>query len=315
MAKELSEMSIYERIDAAYAEISQAKIVKDGSVSTGGRSGYSYVKIAQILDVVRKAHGRYGIKVFFGRPVYDATQGEKRYAEVRKGQYGDTKWQVANGHIDVRIIGRDEEDVIEVTVPFEAQDNSDKLTSRIITNAERCLYRVLYAIDEGEGSDPEAVNVTNMVENHPEPKKVDPFFAKKDPQEPAPLLEERPSGPYAHTHTNAVNTEAEKTKEGEKVDPGAEALKAAEPMTPRQKQEMAYSPSKIPDSIYRPAIALAKRYIYTHPMDKDVIAQIKRMGTPDVTKWPKAHVVDLANLTLEEEGKEPLPYHPTEGSA
>lgn len=304
MAKELSEMSIYERIDAAYAEISQAKIVKDGSVSTGGRSGYSYVKIAQILDVVRKAHGRYGIKVFFGRPVYDAAQGEKRYAEVRKGQYGDTKWQVANGHIDVRIIGRDEEDVIEVTVPFEAQDNSDKLTNKIITNAERCLYRVLYAIDEGDGSDPEAVNVTTMVDSHrDEPKKADPFFSKKDPKEPA------------HTHTNAVNIEPEKTGKDEESDPGAEALRAAEPMTPRQKQEMTYAPSKIPDSIYRPAIALAKRYIYTHPTDKDVISQIKRMGTPDVTKWPKAHVVDLANLTLEEEGKEPLPYHPTEGSA
>lgn len=304
MAKELSEMSIYERIDAAYAEISQAKIVKDGSVSTGGRSGYSYVKIAQILDVVRKAHGRYGIKVFFGRPVYDAAQGEKRYAEVRKGQYGDTKWQVANGHVDVRIIGRDEEDVIEVTVPFEAQDNSDKLTNKIITNAERCLYRVLYAIDEGEGSDPEAVNVTTMVDSHKdEPKKADPFFSKKDPQEPA------------HTHTNSVNIEPEKIGKDEESDPGDEALKMAEPMTPRQKQEMTYAPSKIPDSIYRPAIALAKRYIYSHPMDKDVVSQIKRMGTPDVTKWPKAHVVDLANLTLKEEGKEPLPYHPTGGSA
>lgn len=299
MVKDLSEMSIYERIDAAYAEISQAKIVKDGSVSTGGKTGYSYVKISQILDVVRKAHGRFGIKVFFGRPVYDPAQCEKRYAEVRKGQYGDTKWQVANGHIDVRIIGRDEEDVIEVTVPFEAQDNSDKLTNKIITNAERCLYRVLYAIDEGEGSDPEAVNVTNMVDNR-EPKKADPFFAKKELQEPA------------HTHTNAVNTEpAEKTV---KADPGEDALKSAEPMTPRQKQEMTYAPSQIPDSVYRPAIALAKRYIYTHPRDKDVIAQIKRMGTPDVTKWPKAHVVDLANMTLEEEGKEPLSYHPAGGS-
>lgn len=288
MPKELSEMSIYERIDAAYAEIAQAKIVKDGSVSTGGKSGYSYVKIAQILDVVRKAHGHFGVKVFFGRPVYDAEQFEKRYAEIRKGQYGDTKWQIANGHIDVRLIGRDEEDCIEMVVPFEAQDNSDKLTNKIMTNAERTLYRTLYALDEGEGSDPEAVNIANTVPEEA-PKKVDPFF---DAKKQITLC--------AHTHTQTPLN--------------SEPLQSAQPMTPRQKQENAFRPSDIPDSVYRPAIALAKRWIYTHGSDKAVMDQVKRMGTADVSKWPKAHVVDMANMTLESEGKPLLEYFPKEGS-
>lgn len=40
----------------------------------------------------------------------------------------------------------------------EAQDNSDKLTNLLLTNAQRALYRTLYAIDEGPGMDPEEFN-------------------------------------------------------------------------------------------------------------------------------------------------------------
>ena len=271
MDEKVRQMSIYERIDAAYEEISQAKVTKDGSVTGGAK--YNYVTIAQILDIVRRAHGKFGVKVFFGLPQYNAEQFEKRYTEIRKGNYGETKWQIANGHIEVRIVGRDEEDVIEMQVPFEAQDNSDKLTNKIITNAERTLYRTLYAIDEGEGSDPEAQNIVAIQEEKPQPPpKEDRFFGSP------------------------------------------KRLEDAQPATAREKQEAAYlNKSQISDETVKIAIAYAKRYIYSHSADKYVMGQIKRFGSADPGKWPKAHVIDMANLQREAEGKEPFEY--SEGSA
>ncbi len=49
----------------------------------------------------------------------------------------------ANGHITVRVCGRNG-DSIEHTAPFEAQDNSDKLTNKIMSSAQRTLFRTLY---------------------------------------------------------------------------------------------------------------------------------------------------------------------------
>ena len=152
--------TVYERIAAAYQDIAAMPFVKSGTVNAGTRDSYKFVPISQILQAVREAHARHGVIVLFGRPEYDAEQGEKRYTYEKTSRDGSytTRWQAANGHIDVRICGGSAEDVIELTVPCEAQDNSDKLTNKLITNAERTLYRTLYAIDEGDEDDPEAVN-------------------------------------------------------------------------------------------------------------------------------------------------------------
>lgn len=270
----LRSMSIYERIDAAYAEISQASFIKDGTVKVNNNNAYKFISIGQILEPVRKAHGRWGVKVFFGTPEYDATQGEKRYAQVRRTSYGETTWQIAQGHIRVRIVGRDEEDCIDMEVPFEAQDNSDKLTNKILTNAERCLYRILYAIDEGDSSDPEAVNIPAESLREEKVKKVseDPFFGKKD-----------------------------KEKETEV------AIDDHLP-TAKELAEATYGPSKISDKVYTKARVYARKWMQAHPDDEFVAQQVKRFGTSDLNAWPRSHVVDLANLQLEQAGMPLLTY-------
>lgn len=180
--------NVYQRIAAAYKELSTETFEKTGKV-TGSGGGYNFIPIGQILEVVRKVNGNNGVIVVFGRPKYDADQGEYRtkFEKTSTDQYGNKKtttWHYAVGHIDVKIFGESDNDCIETEVPFEVQDNSDKLTNKIITNAERCLYRTLYSIDEG-GEDPESINEKNddVVQDKPQkasPSKnvqSDPFFS------------------------------------------------------------------------------------------------------------------------------------------
>lgn len=183
-----SEKTICERIDAAYVEIAKSKFEKNKTVEGTGPK-YNFIPICDILDVVRKAHANNGIKVFFGKIEYDAAIGEGRGQYQKKNSYGDlTTWNTANGHVTVKLIGKDMTDVIETIVSCEAQDNSDKLTNKLYTNAERALYRTLYAIDEGDGTDPEATHEEMTIAAEPPkreiriPKadpKADPFFSKK----------------------------------------------------------------------------------------------------------------------------------------
>lgn len=186
--------NVIERINEARRIIAESDFSKDGTVGSG-RNSYKFIPIAQILDAVRKAHAAAGVTVVFGRPEYTTEAFEKRYTYTKETTYnGDvskTTWHVAVGHIHATIYGSSVEDCIEFDVPFEAQDNSDKLTNKIITNAERCLYRVLYAIDEGEGTDPEAYNEPMEAEptkdrrEFTERASADPFFGKKNKQQKA----------------------------------------------------------------------------------------------------------------------------------
>ena len=171
--------NVCDRIDTAMKILAAKGFSKDGQVQ--GSARYKFIPIAQILDAVREAHAAAGVKVIFGRPEYDTEQGEKRWTEGRKapnpatGEEYDVKWYFANGHVDVRIIGATPDDCIETVIAFEASDNSDKLTNKIYTNAERALYRTMYAIDESDGSDPEALNYENVVSR---------FESKVPPKEP-----------------------------------------------------------------------------------------------------------------------------------
>ena len=269
----LRDMSIYERIDAAYAEISQTSFTKDGTVRVSGSAGYKFISIGQILEPVRKAHGRWGVKVFFGTPEYNIEKGEKRFSIQR----GGGTWQVANGHIDVRIFGKDEDDCITMSVPFEAQDNSDKLTNKILTNAERCLYRTLYAIDEGDASDPEAVNIPMPGENTArvrEQAKEDPFFGSKKEKK------EEKAKPVIDDHLPTAKELAEAT----------------------------YGPSTVSDRTFTRARVAARKWMAEHQDDEFVQSQIDRFGTSDLSAWPRSHVVDIANLWLEAHGEELLSY-------
>lgn len=170
--------NVIARINKAREIIAETDFQKSGTVK-GGQS-YNFIPIGQILQAVRKAHAIAGVTVTFGSPEYDQEQFEKRYSYQKKGQYGETTWFAANGHIHAIIYGSSTDDRIEMDVPFECQDNSDKLTNKIITNAERCLYRVLYAIDEGDATDPEAYN--EPMQDVPRRKQVedDPFLGKTE---------------------------------------------------------------------------------------------------------------------------------------
>ena len=164
--------NVFSRIQKAYRTIASQGFSKSGQVK--GAASYSFIPIGQILEAVRKAQADAGLTVVFGRPEYDHDNHEKRWEYSKEGYNGKSTWFAAVGHIEVRIYGTSADDCLEMTIPFEAQDNSDKLTNKIITNAERCLYRTLYSIDEGS-EDPESINVP--MEPEP-PKKVDP---KSDP--------------------------------------------------------------------------------------------------------------------------------------
>lgn len=193
---DVSDLNVFQRLNIAYKVIADYKFVKDKYVETRRPNsskkddkgdGYWYVSIGQILEAVRNAHAQAGLVVIFGVPEYDTEKGEKRYTYIKKEQKWnpnyqrydytgkETTWYAANGHVDVSIFGRDEDDCIRTMVAFEVQDNSDKLTNKILTNAQRSLYRTLYAIDGDDAQDPEAIN-NGGDEPVDEPPKEDRFF-------------------------------------------------------------------------------------------------------------------------------------------
>lgn len=170
--------SVYECIAIAQAEIAKSSFAKNGTVEGGSK--YNYLKISDMLDPIRHAHGKAGVIPVFSRPEYDTENGEKRWSYEKTSRDGyKTTWQAAVAHVNVTIYGTDGSH-IDTTVPCEAQDNSDKLTNKLMTNAERTLYRTLYAIDEGLGEDPEEINETTETRDpdYKEAAQADPFFGK-----------------------------------------------------------------------------------------------------------------------------------------
>ncbi|MFA6776147.1 MAG: ERF family protein [Sphaerochaetaceae bacterium] len=170
------------RLAAAYADLAEVRWQNSGSVKAGNNS-YGFIPISSILEEVRRVKAKHGILVIFSAVRYAVDQGEKRITQVSHGQYGETTWQVANGHYDVEIVNSDDpEDVMSLTVSCEAKDNSDKLDNKLLTNAMRSLYRSIFDIDEGS-EDPESVNIPTTDEVKPTPRTAssDAFFgsAKK----------------------------------------------------------------------------------------------------------------------------------------
>lgn len=200
-------LTIFQRIQQAQKIIADHEFVKDGKVVTKKAKGnepeesYNFVSISQILSVVRRAHADVGITPLFGRPEYDVENNEKRYTFIKRSRDGwESTWIAANGHMVVRLYGSGPDDYIETEVPFEAQDNADKLTNKIVTNVERTLYRTIYAIDgdqtehEDPEEDPESVNEPRA--SWRDQVSTDPFFGKKDTA-PEPVSE-------SHTYDDMV---------------------------------------------------------------------------------------------------------------
>lgn len=145
-------MTVHERIANAMQVIAETDFSKSGKV-TGGAT-YNFIPIGQILQAVRKAHAKAGLFLTIGQLEYDQSNGE--------GIFTSDRWTKARGHCEVSINGADG-DCVSFVVPFNVQDNSDKLDNKIVTNIERQAYRVLYAIDEGDATDPESEWREDMV--------------------------------------------------------------------------------------------------------------------------------------------------------
>lgn len=189
-------MTIYERIDKAYAEIAQHKFTKDRWVGKWvvtrdannkrvkspdlTSDGYWVISITQILDVVQAAHAKYGIKCIFEGPYYDLQNNEKSITIP----YKDGKRAIANGHYDVKIIGEGPDDMIETRAQCRAWDTegNDKLDNKLLTNAMRSLYRSLYSIDGDDTKDPEEENPAVQGAPAEEPAEKDKWFSKKEPK-------------------------------------------------------------------------------------------------------------------------------------
>ena len=171
-------MTVHERIAQAIQVIAEFDFSKSGKV-TGG-AVYNFIPIGQILQAIRKAHAKAGLFLTMGPLEYDDAHGE--------GVFTQDRWTKARGHCEVTINGADG-DSVSFTVPFNVQDNSDKLDNKILTNIERQAYRLLYAIDEGDATDPETTWQEDRVtagkpakETTVRQRKVDggedPFFGK-----------------------------------------------------------------------------------------------------------------------------------------
>jgi hypothetical protein len=138
-------MTVHERIAQAMQVIADTDFNKSGTVR-GGQE-YKYIPIGQILQAIRKAHAKAGLFLTIGQLEYDKDNGE--------GIFTQDRWTKVRGHCEVSIYGADG-DCVSFVVPFNVQDNSDKLDNKIVTNIERQAYRILYAIDEGDATDPES---------------------------------------------------------------------------------------------------------------------------------------------------------------
>lgn len=185
-SKETAQLSIYERIDLAAQEIAKTKFTKTKKVwvrkpnyKSDPGEFYTILTIGDILDAVRPAHAKYGVKLFIDSPTFDHDQHES--VKIENGEAH------ARGHCTYRLIGSGPDDMIEGEVPVEAMDRRDKLNNKLITNAERTIYRVLYAIDGDDARDPEEIGAGDDTPAPMQAPANDPFFGgSKKETAPAP---------------------------------------------------------------------------------------------------------------------------------
>lgn len=288
MAKHLETlrgMSLFERIDAAFMELVEFNFSRDLAMTVKGKDR-KYLSIIQILEVVRRVHGHWGIKVFFDPPVYDGDAEEFKKVEYINGQN-----QIhAIGHVPYRIYGRDASDCITGKVSFEAATTSDKLNNLIVTNAERTLYRVMYAIDGDSKEFPDDESMESDVQIKP----------------PASRAEKA----KAAQNDRLFGSNKEKPKTQEKAKPVInDHLPDA-----KESSESTYGPSTVSDSTYTKARVYARKWISEHEKDEAIQNLINRFHTTQLDSWPRAYVVDVANLWLEAQGEALLTYDLPKGA-
>ena len=181
-------MTVYERIAQAMEVIAAFDFDKSGQV-TGGQS-YKFIPIGQILRAVRQAHAKAGLFLTIGQLEYDDEHREGIVDVTINGK----PYKHARGHCQAFINGADG-DCVSLTVPFNVLDNSDKMDNKIVTNIERQVYRIIYAIDEGDatdtppGEDPESIFIEDTGPAPIQPKQkappVNPKVLEKEAKDKA----------------------------------------------------------------------------------------------------------------------------------
>ncbi len=191
---DVDSLTIYQRMDRALAEITDVELTKSKMVwlrepgtnhNRDEGKGYSIVPIADILKIVRRIHGHWGIKTEIGKVKI-----------LEKSVSGSIVHVI--GTCKCRLIGKDDTDVYKTTVNVEAKDSSDKLYNKLRTNALRNLYRTVYNLDGDESQDPEEVNTPA-----PAPKK-DSFFDKPFKGTPVKIPAKKDDAKPDDAHKEAV---------------------------------------------------------------------------------------------------------------
>lgn len=217
MPVSLRDLTICDRIDLAYSEISQMEFKKSKMVwlrkpgtnfKADEGNGYAILTIADILDPIRRTHGKYGVKLQLGVPLCDP----EHFPDEGITKNGPMVHFV--GHIHYKLVGKDVRDVLEGDVSCEAQDNADKLRNKLVTNGLRTLYRTLYGIDGDDSQDPEEINTPAKPEtNGKKAVSEDRFFGKAPKEEEQTKKEKQTEEPIPPADVPVTETTLERPRE------------------------------------------------------------------------------------------------------
>lgn len=149
---------------------------------------YPYLPIEQAKPLIEEVTANNGICIV---PMgYDAVQGQEfTYHYEKESQYNPkitTKWYYQTADVVFLIAGPD--GGFTITVRAEAQDNSDKSTSKLYTAAYKNLVKIMFGFAESPKDDPDAtqeeiyVTGDKFIQGKTEPRKsmMDPKIAVEE---------------------------------------------------------------------------------------------------------------------------------------
>jgi hypothetical protein len=141
----MSELNIYQRINAVMREV--AYVQKDKDVSGGGQT-YKAVTHDKVVSVCRAALVKAGVVVM-------ASQASGQMLIMRDGV--NVKMHLYEGNYCVSFVNADKpEDRIDVFVQAHAQDNGDKAPGKALTYATKSAILKVLMLETGEDDESRA---------------------------------------------------------------------------------------------------------------------------------------------------------------
>lgn len=141
---------------------------------------FAYLPIEQAKPLIEQVTSENGITII--PTAYRVIEGENyTYTYDKKSKYDGavTKWTFQTADVDFLIMGP--EDSIEMTIRAEAQDNSDKLVSKVYTMAYKNMVKIVFGFAESPKDDPDATQeeIPKMTRAE-KAAQADSFFGKKE---------------------------------------------------------------------------------------------------------------------------------------